>query len=93
MAQHPGAKPKEIRQGLKDEGIRVKMGLISNVKYGGAKKTGKRRGKRSQVMHAAARRTAGGLTVDQLLEVKRFASSIGGADQLRQALDMLDQLK
>jgi hypothetical protein len=33
------------------------------------------------------------VTIEQLLKVKRFADSIGGADQLRQALDTLEQLR
>jgi hypothetical protein len=33
------------------------------------------------------------VTIEQLIEVKRFADSVGGADQIRQALDTLAQLR
>jgi hypothetical protein len=94
MAKHPGAMPREIEKGLKAEGIRVSRGLISNVKYGGGvKKSKKRRGRRA-VMHVAARKTpAVAVTVDQLLDVKRLADSLGGSEQIRQALETLEQLR
>jgi hypothetical protein len=45
-------------------------------------------------VRVAARATpAAAVSVEQLLEVKRFAESLGGADQLRQALDTLEQLR
>jgi hypothetical protein len=34
-----------------------------------------------------------GLTINQLLEVKVFADSLGGADHVRHALDMLEKLR
>src|SRR5579863_6069921 len=88
IAENPDANPKAIVAGLKEKGITVKIGLANSVKYG--KRTGKRK-RRAPSPHAAARRTrSGAMTVDQLIEVKRFADSVGGMDQLRQALDMLD---
>jgi arginine repressor len=94
IAKHPNAKAKEIEIGLKQQGIRVTPGLISSVMYGGGRKAGKKkRSTRVLVVHAAARRTSVSVTVEQLLEVKKFADSIGGADQVRQALDMLEQLR
>jgi hypothetical protein len=94
IAKHPGSMPKEIRQGLKQQGVKVSMGLISSVKYSGGKKTGKKKRRmRASVVHAAARRTSASVTVEQLLEVKKFADSLGGADQVRMALDTLEQLQ
>jgi len=94
IAAHPGAMPKEIRQGLKQQGVKVSLALISNVKYSSGKKAGKKQRKlRASVIHAAARRTSAAVTVEQLLEVKKFADSVGGADQVRKALDTLEQLR
>lgn len=94
IAKHPGAMPKEIRQGLKQQGVKVSVGLISNVKYGGGKKAGtKKRRTRTAGVHAAARKTSASVTVEQLLEVKKFADSLGGADQVRKALDTLAELQ
>jgi hypothetical protein len=68
----------------------VKANLVGAIKYG------KPRGKRSRPsVHVAARRTArnGTITVEQLLEVKKLADSIGGVEQVRSALDTLEQLR
>jgi hypothetical protein len=91
LSTHPSAGPKDVIAALKEQGVSVTVGLVSNVKYGGKKKKS-RRG-RIMIARAAARRTrAGSLSIEQLLSVKQFADSIGGAEQLRQALAMLDQL-
>jgi hypothetical protein len=91
LAEHPEANPKAVVEGLKEKGMSVKLTLVNGIKYNKARRPGKRR---SLVARAAARRTSrGGMTLDQLLEVKRFADSLGGADQLRQALDMLEMLR
>jgi hypothetical protein len=91
LAAKPEAGPKEVISALKAKGVVVTTGLVSNIKYGG-KKSKRRRG-RSLTMRAAARRTGKStVTIDQLLEVKRFANSLGGAEQLRRALDTLEQL-
>jgi len=46
-------------------------------------------------VRVAARRTTGNgsITVEQLLEVKKLADSIGGVEQVRSALEALEQLK
>jgi hypothetical protein len=94
ISKHSNAGPKDIQAGLKAEGIKVKLGLISAVKYSKAKKAGKKRKMRASVVHAAARRTSkNGVTVEQLIEVKRLADSLGGAEAVRQALDTLAQLQ
>ena len=94
IARHPEQKPTAIALGLKQEGVDVSMALIGRVKYAKNTKSKKRRKAAAPVMHAAARMTVStDLTVVQLLAVKEFASTVGGADRLREALDMLDQLK
>jgi hypothetical protein len=94
IARHPAEKPKAIELGLKQEGVKVSMALIGRVKYAKGTKAGKRRKSSTQVVRVAARTTpAAAVSVEQLLEVKRFADSLGGADQLRQALDTLERLR
>jgi hypothetical protein len=94
IAKHPSSKPKEIELGLKQEGVNVSRALISNVKYGGGKKAGKKKRRmKAAVVHAAARKTSAALSVEQLLAVKQFADSIGGVEQVRTALDTLEQLR
>ena len=94
IARHPGAMPKAIELGLKQQGVKVSLGLISNVKYGSGKKMGKRRALRTPAARIAARKIpSGSVTVEQLLEVKRFADSLGGVVHVRTALDTLEQLR
>jgi len=97
IAKNPTAGPKDIQAGLKAEGVKVSKHLISAVKYSKAKKkSGKmaRRMARRATVHVAARKThSSSITVEQLIEVKRFTDSLGSADQVRQALDMLEQLR
>jgi hypothetical protein len=94
MAKHPRAMPREIEKGLKAEGIRVSLGLISNVKYGGGlKKAKKKRGRRAMMQVAARKTPAVAVTVEQLIEVKRLADSVGGAEQVRRALETLERLR
>ena len=97
IAKNPKAGPKEIEAGLKAEGVKVSKALISAVKYSKAKKKSGRKATRMArraTVHAAARKTASSaVTIEQLIEVKRFADSFGSADQVRQALDTLEQLR
>jgi len=94
IAKHPGAGPKAIELGLKQQGVKVSLALISAVKYAKRSKIGKKRRSRTPMVQAAARKTATtSVTVAQLLEVKRLADSLGGADQVRRALDTLEQLR
>ena len=90
LAAHPTDGPAAVVAGLKAQGITVKPGLVSAIKYG------KPRGKRTRPsVRVAARRTTpnGSITVEQLLEVKKLADSIGGAEQVRSALEALEQLR
>lgn len=55
----------------------VKHGLVSNVKYGKRSKTAKRR---APAVRIAARSSKATVTVEQLIEVKRFVATLGGAE-------------
>jgi hypothetical protein len=91
LSANPAAGPKDVIAALKEQGVAVTTGLVSNIKYGGKKSAG-RRGRKLTMRSAARRGGLLALSVEQLVEVKKFANSLGGTDQLRQALDTLDQL-
>jgi hypothetical protein len=91
IAENPDANPKAIVAGLKEKGVTVKLGLANSVKYS---KRSKGRKRSAPAPHAAARRIkTGRVTVAQLIEVKRFAESVGGMEELRRAIDLLEQLR
>jgi hypothetical protein len=92
ITANPKATPKEIVAGLATTGMKIKLGLANSLKYG--KK--KRSQRKSSTVASAARRastTNGAVTVEQLLDVKRLADSLGGVEHVRSALDTLDQLR
>jgi|SRR5579872_962685 len=91
LAEHPDASPKMVVEGLKERGIKVKITLVNGIKYKTAK-PGKRR--RAAAVRIAARKTHSfGSAFEQLIEVKRLADSLGGIENVRHALDMLEQLR
>lgn len=93
IRRHPDAGPKQIREGLGEQGVTVSASLISAVKY--------RKGSAKPAVRAAVRRRPSrqggskpvGVTLEQLLEVKQMADNLGGATNLRQALETLEQLQ
>jgi len=88
LEENPGAKPKEIKEALAKQGFKVATGLISNVKYHFERKSS------SKTRRGPSRRVDGALpSVDQLLQVKDLANSMGGLDQLRRAAEALAQLQ
>lgn len=91
LAKHSGANPTAVVDGLQAKGIKVKITLVRSFVQKQASKRGKRR---APVVHAAARKTARpGVTLEQLVAVKQFADAFGGAENVRQALDTLEQLR
>lgn len=88
LSQHPEAKPKEIRIALSKEGVKVATGLISNVKHTFQKKV-----VAPKVRVAARSASASSVTVEQLLEVRHLAQALGGVENVRKALDTLEQLQ
>jgi hypothetical protein len=92
LSENPQASPKEVVEGLKAKGVNVKVTLVNSIKYKKPSKTGRRR---AMSVRMAARRSSGGVavTVEQLVEVKRLADSLGGAEHVRRALETLEQLR
>src|SRR5207302_6607402 len=90
IAANPTATPKEIVAGLATTGMKIKLGLANSLKYG-KRKPGRRR---SRTVASAARRapaTSGAVSVEQLFELKKLADVLGGTEQVRSALDVLEQ--
>jgi hypothetical protein len=91
LDRHPAATPKEIVAALAGQGLDVSMGLVSVVKYGAKRKTPKGK-KRKKVARGRAAAGVGGLSVEDLVAVKGLADRLGGAANLRQALELLERL-
>ena len=93
IAKHPKASRPEIRDGLAAQGVSVKTSLVNAVytkvkKGGGAKAKPGRRGRKP-----AAAKTTATLTAAELIAAKQMIDSMGGADRVREALNLLDQLQ
>jgi hypothetical protein len=91
LSENPQASPKEVVEGLKAKGVKIKVTLVNSIKYKKPSKAARRRA--PKVRMAARRSSRNGVTVEQLLEVKRLADSLGGSEHVRQALEALEQLR
>lgn len=87
IAANPNAKPKEILTALRAKGLDVSVGLVSVVKYSKKSKSGKKPGRPKK-----AASTGSGLSADQLLAAKALADSLGGIQNTREALDLIEKL-
>ena len=87
LKDHPKAGPNAIKSALAEQGVKISASLASAVKY-------RKRSRRTPALSQSARRTRSAnsaVTVDRLLELKRFADSIGGVEQVRAGLETLSQ--
>ena len=102
--EHPQATGAEVVEGLKAQGIEIRPGLVSNVKYNmKAKKKARRKLKAAAVKehvaapHAAAARPGrpakAKISGEDLLKAKKLVDQMGGVEHARQALDLLGQLQ
>jgi hypothetical protein len=92
LSGKPDATPKEIVAALAARGVKLSVGLASNVKYtsGPGAKRGKRTVRKRKPRKAAA---SSGVTIQELVEAKKLADSLGGIDAARSALDALATLQ
>ncbi|MFN0053210.1 MAG: hypothetical protein ACKV0T_13585 [Planctomycetales bacterium] len=91
LAANPGVGTKEVQEALAKEGVKVTVGLISNVKHHFKRK--KKVAARKAARKVAPVATTSSLSGDQLFDVKRLADTLGGLQQVRQAVDLLEQLR
>jgi hypothetical protein len=94
---HRRVKPSQVVAALAAEGITVSAAQVSSVRHTMKKGRGR---KRAMVAAAAPRRrkkSAGGgrasAGIERLIEVKKLADAVGGIDEARRYLDMLEQLQ
>lgn len=93
MAANPTATRPEIRDGLAAQGVSVKTSLVNAV-YTKARKGGGQKARPGRSGRKPAAASAGGtLTAAELISAKQMIDSMGGADRVREALSLLDQLQ
>jgi hypothetical protein len=78
--------------GLAATGLKIKPGLANSLKYG-KRKPGRRKAPTVASAARRARTSNGTVTVDQLIDVKRLADSLGGIEHVRTALETLEKLQ
>jgi len=85
-----GARPRDIRAALQEQGINVSAALITNV-LSRSKKT--LRSQRSEGAAAKALRAAPrGLSIEALVEAKKFVARVGSIREAQRALEALSRL-
>lgn len=102
VAANPEAKPKEIVDAMKSQGMDVSPAFVSTIKSksatGGNKKKKARGGGRPKAPRAAASastaRAGGGgeLSVNQLVKAKKLADELGGVANARAVLEALEKI-
>ncbi|QGJ68494.1 Hypothetical protein PBC10988_1530 [Planctomycetales bacterium 10988] len=99
LEENPTAKPAEVQSALSDKGIKVSSQLIYQArtrmnlpKSTGKKKTTKRTKKTTKVTAAPAVK-ASGESVVKLKEAKELVAKLGGIENARQALSVLEELQ
>ncbi len=93
LAVHPEQGPTEVVAGLSAQGITVKPGLVSAIKYKKVPGTpGKSRRGRKPGRKAGAN-GSGGMNIGSLLAAKEFVDAVGGIAEAKKALETLEQLR
>lgn len=80
LAEHPEAGPKEVVAALKEKGVEVTTGLVSNIKSTSKPKT--------ETAKTETASPAMGIG-DAVEEVARLASKVGGIDQLAKIVNAM----
>ena len=102
VTAHPEAKPKEIVEAMKAQGINVSTAFVSTIKSktvgSGRKKKGRKAGRPKAAATPAAASTSraskadGNLSLDQLLKAKKLADELGGVAKARATLEALEKI-
>jgi len=96
-AAHRRAKPRQVVEGLKAQGIDVNAQMVSTVRYMMRKGRGKKRQARGVTRTVARtsrswRRGQDVVLIESLLDAKKMADQLGGIERARAALKMLEKL-
>lgn len=104
MKENPQAKPLEVATAMQEQGFQVTAQFVSTVKSNAKKstKTGRRGRPAGSTKKPAAKATGGAkaatkvksseVTLDSLLNAKKLVQEMGGIEQARSALTVLEQL-
>lgn len=88
LAANPGTGPKEASAQLAQKGIKVSPGYVSTIKSKAKRSGGKRRRGRK-----AGAKTGDSISINALVETKKFAEKMGGVGKLKAAIDALSKLE
>ncbi|TWT76617.1 hypothetical protein CA13_71140 [Planctomycetes bacterium CA13] len=95
---HPGTSPTVVAAELKKNGVNVSVQYVSTIRSqarkssGMSRKRGRPAGKKSTSASRSVRKTSTVRTTsfEALLQLKEISNQLGGYDQTRQALDLLE---
>ncbi len=94
LKKHRNAGPKEVVEALAKQGITVKTGLVSNIKYAATQKgQTKTIRKKLPVKKSSVRSSGGRLSASDLIAAKKFVDSVGGVANAKQAIVLLEELR
>jgi hypothetical protein len=94
LAEHPRAKPKEIRPAVKAaHGLDISPQMISMIKSKSRRRRGRRGTAAAEVRAAGRVRTnASRITVEDLVSAKKLAGQLGGISRAQELLAALARL-
>lgn len=87
MKKNPKLTAKQIHEGLTKQGVKVSLATVNKVKYA--------KPKRKQTSRKAAPAPSvqsAGISFEGLLQVKGLVDSLGGIEQTKEVLELLDRL-
>jgi hypothetical protein len=88
MKKNPKLTAKQIHEGLTKQGVNVSLATVNKVKYSKPKR--KQTSRKAAPVSATAQSSE--INVEGLLQVKGLVDSLGGIQQTKEALELLDQL-
>jgi len=91
LAANPDAGPTAVVAALKEQGVKVTVGLAANIKHR-LSKPKSQRARRSTGKRGSTNGSAE-ISLDQLLAAKQMVDSLGGVEAARAALDALVALQ
>jgi len=87
MKKNPKLTAKQIHEGLTKQGVQVSLATVNKVKYSKPKR--KTTARKAGAVSAAQ---SSEVSVEGLLQVKGLVDSLGGIQQTKEALELLDRL-
>lgn len=86
MKKNPKLTAKQIHEGLTKQGVKVSLATVNKVKYSKPKR------KQTSRKAVPASTQSSEINVEGLLQVKGLVDSLGGIQQTKETLELLDQL-